>query len=194
MGAWIKILAGEGAEGVGGFLIGNAGGGGAADEFGQGGGVMFGEVEDQVQRGAPGAASGVVEIAAPERDGAEEGVDADGAAAVNGLAGQRGGVVREGLAVVVEVFDDAAGIAGEGVAQARLEPIRQVRVLLFPDEFPARLGEEEFRFAVCFGEAVGLEVFFSATSGAAVSGEARRAMVCWMVSSASWPVSCWKRW
>lgn len=150
---------------------------------------MFRDVEDQVQRGASAAALGVVEISASQRDGAEEGLDRDGTVFVDGLAGERRDVVGEELAVVVQVFDDAAGVAGESVAQAGLEPCRQVFVFLFFEELPARLVEEEFRFAVFFGEALRLEVFFSATSGADAS-EVRKAIVCSMVKSASCAVSC----
>ena len=55
-------------------------------------------------------------------------------------------------------------------------------------ELFARLGEVEFRFAVFFVEAVGLEVFFSATtpaSAASAASVARKAMVFWMLSWAS---------
>ena len=58
-------------------------------------------------------------------------------------------------------------------------------------EFLARLGEEVLGFAVFFREAVGLEVFFTVVSVASVC-PARRAMVYWMLSPASWPVSCSK--
>jgi len=151
--------------------------------------VEFGQVEGQVQRGASAAALGVVEIAAPQRDGAEEGVDGDGAVFVDGFAGQRGSVVGDELAVVEKVLDDPAGIAVESVAQAGFEPPGQCfDGLFFLGEQLARPGEEVLRFAVFLDLVLGLEAFFSAVSGAEAA-EARRATVCWMLSRAN----CWQR-
>lgn len=107
---------------------------------------------------------------------------------MNGLAGKWRGVVGDELAVVEQVLDDAPRVAGKGVAQAGLEPLGQVLLLFFLGDSLARLIEEEFRFAVFFGETLGLEVFFSVAipaSAASAASVARRAMVCWMLSWAS---------
>ena len=86
---------GEDGEDGGGLLIGFTGvGGGFADEFGEGWGVVLGEVEGE--RGATAVAVGVVKVAALEGDGADEGLDGDGAVVVDGFAWKRGGVVGEG--------------------------------------------------------------------------------------------------
>ena len=126
-----------------------------------------------------------MKVTALERDGAKQGVDGNGAVFMNGLAGKWRGVVGDELAVVEQVLDDAPCIAGKGVAQAGLEPLGQVLLLFFLGDFLARLIEEEFRFAVFFGEALGLEVFFSVTIPDSAVSVARSAMVCWMLSWAS---------
>ena len=149
---------------------------------------MPGEIKDEVERGAPAVAVGVVEIAALEDDGAKKCVDGDGAVVADGFAGKRRGVVGDELAVVEQFLDDVPGVAGKGVAQSGLEPLGQVLLFLLLGESLARLGEVEFCFAVFFCEALGLEVFFSAIAPAAVSA-ARRAMVCSKLSWASCAVS-----
>lgn len=94
-------MSGEGGEDVGGFLVGAGGVGGCvADEFGEGWGVVFAEIEGVVERCASAVAVGVVEVAAFEGDGAEDGVDGDGAVLVDCFAGEWRGVVGDELAVV----------------------------------------------------------------------------------------------
>ena len=106
------------------FLIGIAGvGGGLADEFGQGRGMMLGDIKDEVERGAAAVTVGVVKVAAFEGDGAQQGVNGDGAVVVDGFAGQREGVVGDELAVVKHFLDDGTGVTGKGVAQAVFEPL-----------------------------------------------------------------------
>ena len=148
-------------------------------------GAVLGEIKGEVERGATAVAVGVVEVAALKCDGAKEGVNEDGAVVVDGLAGKRRGVVRDELTVIEQVFDDAPRVAGKGAAQSGLEPLGQVLGSFFLGELFARLGEVEFRFAVFFVEAVGLEVFFSATTPASAASVARKAMVFWMLSWAS---------
>jgi len=63
----------------------------------------------------------VVEIAALEDNGTEEGLHGDRATGVNDFSGQRRRVVGDELSAGEEFFDDAAGVAGEGVAQSLLE-------------------------------------------------------------------------
>lgn len=184
---------GEGAEDAGRLLIGVARVGGClADELGQSGGVPLGEIENEIQWRATAVAVGVVKVTAMERDGAKQGLNRNGAVVVDGFAGKWRGVVGNELAVVEQVFDNAARVAGKGVAQTGLEPVGQLVEFLPRGDFLAGLGEKGFRFAVFFGEALGLEVFFSAIPAVASASVFRRAMVCSMVRSASWPVSCLK--
>lgn len=184
---------GEDVEDVLRLLVGISGvGGGLADELGHRRGMMPGDIQDEVERGAAALAVGVVKVTAFERDGAKQGVNVDGAVVVDGFAGQREGVVGDESTVVEQLLDDAAGIPGKGVAQADFEPLGQVFVFFFLGEFLASLGEKALCFAVFFGEVLGLEVFFSVS--AAVDPVARRAMVCWMLSWASCWQSCSKRW
>ena len=82
---------------------------------------MFGQIQQEIERGTSAAAHGVVELAPPQRDGAEEGVDGNGAVFVDRFADKRRGVIGEELAVVEEFFDDAPGIASKGVAQIGLK-------------------------------------------------------------------------
>ena len=146
---------------------------------------MLGEIKGEIQRRASAVAVGVVKVTALERDGAKQGVDGNGAVFMNGLAGKWRGVVGDELAVVEQVLDDAPRVAGKGVAQAGLEPLGQESLLFFLGEPLTSLGEEEFGFAVFFGKALGLEVFFSVTIPASAISVARSAMVCWMLSWAS---------
>jgi len=62
--------------------------------------MMFGDIKDEIERGASAVALGVMEVAAFERDGAKQSVNGDGAVVVDGFAGQREGVVGDELAVV----------------------------------------------------------------------------------------------
>jgi hypothetical protein len=63
-----------------------------------------------------------MEIAALQFDASEEGVNGDGPVFVNDLAGQWRSVVGEEIAVIVKILHYAAGVAGEGIPQAGLEP------------------------------------------------------------------------
>ena len=99
--AGVELQSGEDGEDVRCFLIGIAGVGGClADEFGDRRGVVLGEIKGEVERGATAVAVGVVEVAAFEFDRAEEGLDIEGAALMDGFAGKRQGVVRDELTVV----------------------------------------------------------------------------------------------
>ena len=80
--------------------------------------MLFDQIKDEVQRRASGVAVGVVQVSALEGDRAEEGFHGDWAILVDDFAGQRRDVVRDELAVIEKILDDAAGFAGEGVAQA----------------------------------------------------------------------------
>ena len=159
--AGVEFQSGEDGEDACGLQIGIAGVGGClTDEFGQCRGVVLGEIKGEIQRRASAVAVGVVKVTALERDGAKQGVDGNGAVFMNGLAGKWRGVVGDELAVVEQVLDDAPRVAGKGVAQAGLEPLGQESLLFFLGEPLTSLGEEEFGFAVFFGKALGLEVFF----------------------------------
>ena len=129
--------AGEVGEVGGGLLIGITGvGGGLADEFGEGWGVVLGEVKWGMGR--------LLWTVSP------------GSGAVSS---------RDELAVVEQLFDNPPRVAGKGVAQIGFKPLGQ-GFLVFPvGEFLARLGEEVFSFAGFFDEALGLEVFLPQSPG-----------------------------
>ena len=62
------------------------------------------------------------------------------------------------------------------------------------DEAELDLGEKLLRFAVFFGEALGLEGFFSAVGAASGwAAHKRCSRLLWMASFANWAVICWKR-
>lgn len=164
-----------------------------ADEPGQSRGVMPGEIKDEIQWRAPTMAFGVVKVAAIERDAAKQGVNVGGTVVVDDFSGQRRGVVGDQFAIIEQLLDEVPRVAREGVAQSGLEPFGQVVEFLRRGDFLAGLGEEGFRFAVFFCKALGLEVFFSAIAPSSVVSPALRAMVFWMLSWASWSVSCLKR-
>jgi len=192
-GARFEFKTGEGVEDGGSFLIGVAGVGGClADELSHRRGVMFNKIQGEVERRTSAATLGMMEVTAFDNNRTKQCLDVDRAVVVDGFAGKWRGVVGDELAVVVEFFDDAAGIAGEGVPQLGFEPLGQRLPFLLVVEFLTRLGEKEFRFAVFFGEALGLEVFFSAVCGAALAA-ARFERLCWMAAAASWDVICSNR-
>ena len=76
------------------------------------------QIKAEVKRCSAVVTVRVVEVAALEDNGAEEGLHVDRAGGVDGFPRQRTGVVGDELPVVEEFLDDAAGVAGEGIAQS----------------------------------------------------------------------------
>jgi hypothetical protein len=160
--ATVEGESGVGLEVLGGLFIRSALAAGAADEPGKGGGGFAGEVEGVVQGGVSGFGFGVMVVVSFQNDGAEEGLDLEGAPGVDGFVGAGRLVVGDEGAVVEEAFDDAAGILEEGVAQAGFEPVSQGLGLFFLfAEACGDLREEGFGFAVFFFEARLAEFFLA---------------------------------
>jgi len=105
-------------------VIGSTVGGGKADEFGHGWSVALNQIQAEVKRCTAVVTVRMIEVATLEDNGTEEGLHVDGASGVDDFSGQRRGVVGDELAVVEEFLDDAAGVAGEGIAQSFLEIVR----------------------------------------------------------------------
>jgi hypothetical protein len=82
------------------------------------------QIQAEVKRCAAVVTVRMIEVATLEDNGTEEGLHVDGASGVDDFSGQRRGVVGDELAVVEEFLDDAAGVAGEGIAQSFLEIVR----------------------------------------------------------------------
>lgn len=146
------------------------------------------ESEKIVERAAAAAGFGMMVVVAPQFDFPEQGVDAPGAVAVAGLEGEEGRVVGQQGAVVVEGGDDFAAVAQEGVAQAQLDPLGAVAGTRGAQVDPG-LGDEGFGFGELFRSCFRVEFFLPSWAEAADVSAARRAMVCWMLSSASCPQS-----
>ena len=124
VGAFVEMQSGEGVEGFTRFVIGSAVGGGKADEFCHGWSVAPDQIQAEVKWCAAVVAVRMIEVATLEDNGTEEGLHVDRAGGVDDFSGQRRGVVGDELAVVEEFLDDAAGVAGEGIAQSFLEIVR----------------------------------------------------------------------
>jgi len=86
--------------------------------------MVLNQIQAEVKRSAAVVTVRMVEVATLEDNRAEEGLHGDRATGVDDFSGQRRGVVGDELPVVEEFFDDAAGVAGEGVAQSHLEMLR----------------------------------------------------------------------
>lgn len=156
-----------GMEVSGGSLVGAAHRGGAADESGEAGHVPTVKIQALVERAAAGAGSGVVVVAPPQGDGAEERPCLTLSVLMHDL--QRTGrlAVGEQSAVVEYRFHEGAGIAEHRVAQAALQGLAQDLDAFLRE--PCEGGVDPcFGLAVAFREASFAE-FFSA-SASTVSG------------------------
>jgi len=125
VGALFELQSGEGVESFCTFVIGGAVCRCQTDEFGHSGGMVLNQIQAEVKRSAAVVTVRMVEVATLEDNRAEEGLHGDRATGVDDFSGQRRGVVGDELPVVEEFFDDAAGVAGEGVAQSRIPPRRK---------------------------------------------------------------------
>lgn len=141
-------------------MIGAALGRGAADQAQHRGRVGSGEFQFVVEGIAPVAGFCVVMIVSGNLNRAEESLDDSGAIAVDGFQLMGGSHLGNEVAIIEQIFDDAAGIGVDSGAQGLFEPVSQALESFLPD--PGwDLVEEGFGFAVFFLERLLVEFFLA---------------------------------